>query len=319
MPNTSPSKATGFTLIELFVVIAIISILLGLIIPAVQAVRETARRTQCVSNLRQIGIGNNSYHALHNMFPSSVLMNAQHYSTNCLSEFVHLLPHLEASPLYNSINMSFVNLELADAPSLENRTARNSKVRLFLCPSDTEPNHLNSYRFNRGRYRVSKGTPYDGPFSIGVFPSANTVRDGLTNTAFVSERIGGSFVEGSYSSVSDVRIPTGSSIIITSDLTFIPYCLATPDYVWMLQSGRYWFYGGFGFTHYNHNGVPNDPRPTCSSGPIANWSTGGLAPPRAFHANGVNVLFGDGHVTGVTPTINVSVWAAMGTYHGKDY
>lgn len=312
------SHRRGLTLIELLVSIAIIGVLFGLLLTAVQTVRETARRAQCVSNLRQLGIAMNAYHSLHNMFPSSVLMNSRHYSTNCLSELVFLLPHVEAIPLYNSINMAFADLEFADVPSMENRTARNTRVALFLCPSDPEPHHMNSYRFNRGRFHVSGSMPYDGPFSIGVFPSASTVKDGLAHTAFVSERIGGSFIDDSHDSRSDVRVPIGMSAVITSDSTFIPFCLSTSEHGWMVQSGRYWFYAGFSYSHYNHNGVPNDPRPTCSSGPVGNWGTGGLAPPRAYHG-GVHILLGDGHVNRIESTVLPRVWEALGTHDGGDF
>ena len=150
-----------------------------------------------LSSLRQIGVAMQSYHAVHNMFPSvSRLVNSGRFSINELSELTFLLPYLEQVPLYDTINMRLANLDTESGPVVENGTARRTIVGLFLCPSDTEPNHRNSYRFNRGRFRVQPWIPFDGPFSLYVLPSAASVTDGLSRTAFASERIGGSFENG---------------------------------------------------------------------------------------------------------------------------
>ncbi len=152
----------AFTLIEVLVVVGIIGLLAGLLIPAVQAAREAARHAQCVTNLRQVGIAMNAYHASHNMFPPGHL--AGHppivnngtpgsYSTiDNYSEISFLLPQLEQQLLYSSINFAFNAVESAEYPTLENHTARNTRLAVLLCPSDGETRHLNSYRFNKGRW-----------------------------------------------------------------------------------------------------------------------------------------------------------------------
>lgn len=181
----------AFTMIELLVLLGIIGLILGLLIPAVQAAREVARRVQCVSHMRQIGLAMNSYHSLHQMYPSSQLLTGSNWTANCMSELSYLLPHLEMQPLFSSINMSFANSESLKFPSLENHTARNKEIGLFTCPSDRAAFGLNSYRFNRGRFGMQTGPPFDGPFSILALPRDATVTDGLANTAFVSERLVG--------------------------------------------------------------------------------------------------------------------------------
>lgn len=310
----------GFTLIEVLVVISIIGLLLGLLIPAVQSAREVARRSQCGNNLRQIGYALQSYHASHNMFPSSQLMNRGGWSRNCLAEHTFLLPYLELQPLFSSINMDMVDWESPDAPSLANGTARRTGVDIFVCPSDGESNHRNNYRFNRGRFLPKRGQSYDGPFSIGTRPSAAVVRDGLSHTAFVSERIGGGFNPNSPGPLRDAKYPgaSGGAPLVTSDDELIPYCLSFEPPSWITTMGRYWFYAGFADTHYNHGGPPNDPRPTCYTGGLGNWAAGGLSPPRSFHNGGASVLFGDGHTEFISNSISLAVWRAMGTHASDD-
>ena len=258
----------AFTLIELLVVFAIIGILLGLLLPAIQAARETARRTQCIANMKQIGIALHAYHGVHNMFPSSQLITRRNWTANCMSELSYILPHMEQQPLFSSINMAFANTESPEFPSIENQTARLTRISLFLCPSDGSSHGRNTYRFNRGRFRSSTaGNPFDGPFSIAVLPSHSTVLDGLTNTAFVSERNTGTFGRDGGNVLRDVRYPLVKVVsVITSDSQFIPLCLASKSNGWQVTSGRYWMYSGFLYAHYNHNGTPNDHDPSCGLG-----------------------------------------------------
>jgi prepilin-type N-terminal cleavage/methylation domain-containing protein/prepilin-type processing-associated H-X9-DG protein len=306
----------GFTLIELIVVMGVIGLLAAILLPAVQGAREAARRLQCTANLKQIGIAMHAYHGLHQMFPSSQLANRHGWTRNCMSELAFLLPELEQRALFDSINMDFADLEAADAPSLENHTARRTYVSLFLCPSDGEPNHRNNYRFNRGRAGIP-GRVFDGPFSIGVLPSDVRIRDGLSRTAFVSERVGGDFRPGSPDPVRNVKYFNVSAPSYV-DSIFIPFCLAAKPDIWEHTSGRYWIYSGFFFTHYNHNGSPNDRRPSCRHGNLNDFGMGGLSPPRSFHPGVVNVLFGDGHTEPISDSVQGAVWTALGTYDARD-
>ncbi|MGH7201341.1 MAG: DUF1559 domain-containing protein, partial [Planctomycetaceae bacterium] len=92
------SLRSGTTLTELLVALSVIGLLLALLVPAVQQVREASRRTQCRSNLKQIGIGMQSYHSVHGMFPPG--------SSNGFSLHVFLLPHVEQRNLYDQIDFS---------------------------------------------------------------------------------------------------------------------------------------------------------------------------------------------------------------------
>lgn len=209
-PASGPCRA--YTLIELLVAIAIIGILVGLIVPAVQMAREAARRAQCVANLRQVGLAMHGYDAQHGMFPPAELRDRPSGATmsNHLSGFVFLLPMLEQSALYNAINIDVGMRERRDYPTVANSTARNTRLGVLLCPSDGERNHLTNYRLNHGRlqgYPSPSGTFFDGPFSIDVFPSSATITDGLSQTAFASERIGGSFLPGAGDRRRDAKHP----------------------------------------------------------------------------------------------------------------
>ncbi|MGC8638281.1 MAG: DUF1559 domain-containing protein [Isosphaeraceae bacterium] len=325
LPAPARGVGGGFTLIELLVVIGILGLLTAILLPAVQSAREAARRGQCVANMKQIGIAMQSYHAVHNMFPpSDLFMTGQRYSLDSYSEIVFLLPQLEQTALFNSIDFfDFPLHESITSPLIENHTARHTRLAVLLCPSDGEPNHLNSYRFNRGRYvpgRRSTHSWFDGPFSMGELPSAVTITDGLSRTALVSERLAGSFAAGVNDPRRDLKAPNDASLPDGNDSDFIAVCVSDqPGVWWNWTSGLNWFYSGFVTTSYNHNGTPNDPRPSCV--PISGQAggPGGLSPPRSFHPGGVNVLFGDAHVEFIKDSVQEPVWIALGTYDAGDF
>ena len=140
-------RRRGFTLMELLVVIAIIAILIALLLPAVQQAREVARRTQCRNNLKQIGLALHNYESSFRLFPPSCTSNVgatvgvwtypvgtDNNPTFHLHSFASLiLPYLEGTNLYNSINYNFSALAVA------NRTAGSTPLPFYLCPSYAGP------------------------------------------------------------------------------------------------------------------------------------------------------------------------------------
>ncbi|MDZ7619365.1 MAG: DUF1559 domain-containing protein [Patescibacteria group bacterium] len=125
----TPETRHGFTLVELLVVIAIIGILIALLLPAVQAAREAARRMQCANNMKQIGLALHNYHTAHRSFPPGGL------AANELSFLVFLLPFMEQVPLYDQFNFNAGRYVLSGATA--NGRAEHGQVAVpaYLCPS----------------------------------------------------------------------------------------------------------------------------------------------------------------------------------------
>jgi prepilin-type N-terminal cleavage/methylation domain-containing protein len=130
----SPKARQGFTLIELLVVIAIIAILIGLLLPAVQKVREAAARTQCQNNLKQLGLAILNYESTYFKLPSpgeginpSTL--AKNYDTH--SFFTYILPYIEQQNAYNLVDLTKV---YNDGSAPNNQVAAKTHIKTFLCP-----------------------------------------------------------------------------------------------------------------------------------------------------------------------------------------
>jgi len=313
-PQAVTRGRRGFTLIELLVVLGVIAVLTALLLPAIQAAREAARRVHCVANLRQIGIALQGYHEVYGMFPPAHLLTGRTSSSNYMSGFAFILPYIEQRAAYNAINMDLATIDDPSAPVIENRTARRATLQVYLCPSDGEANHRISYRLNSGRLRPPRPgiLPHDGPFSIGTMPSAVTITDGLSHTALVSEGLGGSYLEDGWNDRRDFKLHRSGIPRGVTEEDWIESCLAAPTNEWFQRSGRYWLYTGMEYTGYSHNGQPNDRRSSCG------LSDTGLHPPRSLHSNIVNVLYGDGHVESASDSIQKQLWSALGTHNSGD-
>ena len=128
----------GFTLIELLVVIAIIAVLIALLLPAVQAAREAARRTQCVNNLKQIGLGAFNYESSNNVYPPGAVKGGWAFTGNGFTWRAAILPQMELGPQFNAINFS-LQLNVSGGTSVfasALSTVWYNTFNVFLCPSD---------------------------------------------------------------------------------------------------------------------------------------------------------------------------------------
>src|SRR4051812_24375246 len=163
----APKARRAFTLVELLVVIAIIGVLIALLLPAVQAARDAARRAQCTNHLRQWGLALHSYHDTFKAFP---MVNAQNYLPNVqgFSPQARLLPFVEQSNLQNSLDFSqpaFTGPFSSLVPNPQFATAFATKIPIALCPSDPAP------VMNTG----ADGTPYAGINYMVSYGSGNGV------------------------------------------------------------------------------------------------------------------------------------------------
>ena len=173
------SALRGFTLIELLVVIAIIAVLIALLLPAVQAAREAARRSQCVNNLKQLGLGMHNYHSSNDVFPlgssCAYYIGNSPASWNNWSAQALMLNFLEQTAIYNAINFNY------EGPGNNiNSSAYNAKIGVFLCPSDT-----NAGRANMNSYYASTGPSTnvggDLPPRSGTYAGSNSGYPGYSS------------------------------------------------------------------------------------------------------------------------------------------
>src|SRR4051794_38561286 len=130
----------GFTLVELLVVIAIIGVLVALLLPAVQAAREAARRMSCSNNLKQIGLALHSYESAHSVFPPGRINTYVAGNGHCWGAYSQMLPFLEQKAVFDAMNFSMnPDPDYTTTNAVVNQTAAVTVLSTFLCPSDGGP------------------------------------------------------------------------------------------------------------------------------------------------------------------------------------
>ena len=204
----TPRNRRAFTLIELLVVIAIISVLIALLLPAVQAAREAAHRSQCVNNLKQIGLALHNYISATNVLPPGRINSHIAGLGNCWGMYAQLLPQLEQQVIFNAFNFNLPP-DVDTTPTVTyaeaNSTGFMSFINTLLCPSDSDPvlvevantlNATHNYNVNTGsgypvvQYPAAPLTGYpNGTFYENSRSSPASFVDGMSNTVCVSETI----------------------------------------------------------------------------------------------------------------------------------
>ncbi len=300
----------GFTLVELLVVITIIGILIALLLPAVQAAREAARRGQCANNMKQVGLAMHGYHDKHNSLPVGAY--------NCCygTWMVAMLPYVEQESLSSRwVPMGWYS-NATNFRGGSNAAVVKVRQSVFTCPSDMEVNsdswgniarHNCVANFgNTGYYRQSvvsslNSVTFGGaPFVMTTVPSTaatssevakfEQITDGLSNTLLVSETVQGQN--------GDLRGFTwwGNQ---TWFHTYLPPNATQPD---VMEN-----------TSFCKNTSPNPPctAPQTSTMPMTSAA-------RSRHPGGVNAVLCDASVRFMTNGIAIAIWRGLGTTQGGE-
>jgi prepilin-type N-terminal cleavage/methylation domain-containing protein/prepilin-type processing-associated H-X9-DG protein len=341
------ARRQGFTLIELLVVIAIIAVLLGMLLPAVQKVRDSALRASCQNNLKQMGLALHSYQNDHEALPPGMLSPEPNLSRATATGFTLLLPYLEQKPLYGLYHF--------DQPWWDdsNFQAVGSKVSVYLCPANRSEGYIDlqplalqwsarlppraasiDYAFNKGANGALnldwRRVPAEvrGPFGVRSADQTRGTRyveisDGLSQTIAIGDAAGGN----PHYLIRDLRNPSQPAI---DPLTGQPAVL---EQAWCASGATdtlHPYYGSvFGVTA--QYGLAPDPRdepmnnplgsPTVFSGDSLGDNSRGrdwVSGFRSMHTGGCNFAFCDGSVHFIRDTIDPATYRALSTAAGND-
>lgn len=317
--KSTTHRARGFSLIELLVVIGIIGLLVGLLLPAVQAAREAARRVHCLSNLKQIGLALHSYEGSWGGFPPEPLfieLNPRHQG-NFFSIQSRLLPYMEQSILFNGLNHSSLSDEVDGLAFFENGTVARQVVAVFLCPSDPESQ---PGEYGRMSYRANRG-PCTGCLEqgAGAFARQDVTRlagyqDGLSQTITFSEKPISS--PARLSPHRDWIAPPLNDVALEPE-QWVDTCasIQVGSAGYHSSSGLSWLAGGTAYSEFFTSLPPNSRIPDCGS-----WHGAevGLFTARSYHPGGVNTLMADGSVKWFGSGVDRAIWRALGTRGGGE-
>jgi prepilin-type N-terminal cleavage/methylation domain-containing protein len=329
-------RHSGFTLIELLVVIAIIAVLIALLLPAVQAAREAARRSQCVNNLKQIGLAVANYESAIGCIPWGEPIRVLYNSAP--SSLCMMLPQLEQQALYNACNfMNVGNNTFWNSTNVCNSTVEFTVVNTFVCPSDinrlTFAYGTTNYAANAGAdgyaFAYSNLNQFSGPFGgIGPRVRLSNIIDGTSNTVGFSEIVRGiGQSAGNYDTMKPPSSPvklsaaiTGSNTVVGNpqgDYTNCRAATPSPSAVsggWPF--GAAWWWGRSGQTRYNHVMPPNTW--SCDFGGDNADSDADAITAGSRHSGVVNCMMMDASVRAVKSSVSNVTWWAISTMAGGE-
>jgi prepilin-type N-terminal cleavage/methylation domain-containing protein/prepilin-type processing-associated H-X9-DG protein len=303
----------AFTLIELLVVIAIIAILIALLVPAVQKVRDAAAMTQCKNNLKQLALGMQSYHGAYKKLPPGMSPSDETMGDSycCWGTWmVAILPYIDQGPAFalyqnyggddSSVTAGGTGLRYGSAP---NTTVTSIRFAVLTCPNDYPNTPLgtmtsHNYGVNYGNTTLYQnpsvtlaGVTYNfggAPFGVNVGYPLVRITDGTSNTIMFAEMIQGQRT--------DLRgfswWGPGSGIVTSAGPN-----TSSPDQM----------EGGYC--------DPATPNPPCTATTPAD---GEIMYARSRHVGGLNIAMCDGTVRFVTNSVSMGVWQALGTASGNE-
>lgn len=309
--GVSSGCRTGFTLIELVVVICVSALLIALLLPAVQSAREAARRAQCANNLKQIGLALHGYHDVHGCIPAGrVIAHDPRYlvpGVPCAgsvdrSYLVSVLPHIEQSPLYNSINHGLSIL------SCENSTVHASSVAIFACPSDPDSGRARGGRLSEAfPFPISvtrvTSTSYAGIMGTGYSNAAPDPRLMCRPDPSEIAKADGCLNDLTPLAFAAVTDGLSHTLIVAEKSTTVLRGRVDSDNLAVADQAGWWFMGDVGFTLIMNAAPPNAYRRITSANPSAS-----LTSSSSMHPNGIQALSADGSVRFIKDSIDSSRW-----------
>lgn len=329
----------GFTLVELLVVIAIIGILIALLLPAVQAAREAARRSQCTNNLKQIGLALHNYHDIYKTFPRFGYPPAVSTSLwNGYSVHTRILPFIEQDPLWEQIKTASQNFALSGHTI--NSTHQRARISAYVCPSDQPYPDANwtgncNYPVSAGPnvvWSIGANSTERAARQNGVFRQERetdmaAIQDGTSNTIMVGEHLTGDGDNGAYRKETDVKRgvawsgtnqSTSQGPITQAEIdTYGVACDASTSHT--STAGQSWVRPVNFYTVFNTLTPPNWRYPTCMacSGCSAGDSQG-IFPARSRHPGGANHTLADASVRFISETVDLQLYQGLGSRNGKE-